>query len=177
MGKIVFAWDGCKAEYSMGQKRPRRCEHGALFMTEAELSPPPRKPLARVSKQRQAEEESGARPRRRRSTLKQGRGFATAPAQREKVKGLVCVGCGQEASEWTVIDPAHLWPKGKGGCNHPDCVIPLCRHSHEDGEAGCHWVEMAHPISEHQVSPFTLTERLTATSNIPLPTHNERNQQ
>lgn len=170
----------CTAEMWPGQKRPKVCEHGNRFQTEAELKPRERAPLRSVSPKREAEEAAGKRPRRRGSTLKQGNGFAVVEAQRAKVRGLVCVGCGQEASEWSAIDPAHLWPRGKGGCDHPDCVIPLCRHSREDGEAGCHrrfdegrlellpslidkgyWVEMAHPILRHEVSPYTLVDRLT----------------
>jgi hypothetical protein len=28
------------------------------------------------------------------------------------------------------VDPAHLVPRSRGGCDHPDCVIPLCRTHH-----------------------------------------------
>jgi hypothetical protein len=56
-------------------------------------------------------------------------------AQREAVGGRVCLGCGREASDWLAIDPAHLWPRGRGGCDSRFCVVPLCR----DGSGqGCH---------------------------------------
>jgi hypothetical protein len=171
---------GCTQESAMGAKRDVTCEHRNVFVKPG-ATQKPRKPLRRVSEKRLAEE-SSVRPKRRGSTLKRGRGFACTPAQREKVKGLVCIGCGRGASDYLAIDPAHLWPKGKGGCDSPDCVGPLCRES--NGE-GCHklfdegklellpklidkgyWVEMAHPISEHEVSPFTLTERLTASKEL-----------
>jgi hypothetical protein len=86
--------------------------------------------MRRVSIKRQAEFDSGER-RNTGSTLKPGRGFSVAPAQREKVKLLVCLGCGREVDpdapgEWT-IDPAHCLPRGAGGCDDPLCVWPLCR--------------------------------------------------
>jgi HNH endonuclease len=42
-----------------------------------------------------------------------------------KVQGLSCVVCGR-----TPVDPAHIVPQWRGGCRHPDCVIPLCRTHH-----------------------------------------------
>lgn len=60
-----------------------------------------------------------------------------SPDQRAKVAELgYCLGCGVEASEYVLIDPAHVVPRSKGGCNHPDCVIPLCRLA--VGGGGCH---------------------------------------
>jgi hypothetical protein len=52
--------------------------------------------------------------------------------QREKIKGRACVNCAQGP-----CDPAHLVPRGLGGCDHPDCVLPLCRNCHDrlDGRA------------------------------------------
>jgi hypothetical protein len=123
-----------------GGKRPEKCPHGNRFQTEAELNPPERKAIRRVSLKRQAEFDSGERPRQS-STLKPGRGFAVAPAQRAKVKLLTCLGCGREVDpdnpgEWT-IDPAHLVPRSAGGCDDVLCVVPLCRHLYITGE-GCH---------------------------------------
>jgi hypothetical protein len=46
-------------------------------------------------------------------------------AQREKVRDLRCVVCGRSP-----VDPAHLVPRTRGGCDHADCVIPLCRTHH-----------------------------------------------
>lgn len=70
----------------------------------------------------------------RRSTLKPGRGFAASPVQREKVKGMACVGCGAMQNEWTIIDPMHLCARGMGGCDDPLCVVPGCRTA----TGGCH---------------------------------------
>lgn len=90
---------------------------------------------------------------------------------------LPCLACGHGDDgfgfeEETGVDPAHLWPRGKGGCDSPDCVIPLCRGCHrafDNGElnllerlAGSEaWaVEQAHPILEHGVGVVELARRL-----------------
>jgi hypothetical protein len=150
---------GCTQEVAMGAKRERRCEHG--------------RPFVKV----RPEDEEG-QPRRR-SPLKQGNGFAASDAQRAKVAGMPCVACGKVASAYLAIDPAHVWPRGKGGCDSPDCVLPACRII-ATGE-GCHrsfdegqldlterladseaWqVEQAHPILVHGVSPVELVRRLS----------------
>lgn len=152
---------GCVQETYMGQRREKFCECGNLF----------EKP--EVVERR--------RDRRSTSTLKPGRGMAASPAQREKVAGAVCVGCGAEATPdgALVIDPAHVWPRGKGGCDSPDCVLPLCRFVF-DG-SGCHRLfdegqldllsrvseqpeafatELAHPIRHHGVPLVSLVQRL-----------------
>jgi hypothetical protein len=49
-----------------------------------------------------------------------------SPEQRYKVDGRVCVCCAKPGP----CDPAHLTPRSLGGCDHPDCVIPLCRGCH-----------------------------------------------
>jgi hypothetical protein len=163
---------GCTKDIGMSKARTTRTcrEHGNLFLYD--------KALGRNS----GASESG-KPRRR-SSLKRTNGFAASKAQRNKVKSLVCLGCGREGSEdgSFVIDPAHLWPKGKGGCDKADCVIPLCRLVF-DG-SGCHQLfdegkldllarleerdfheayakEIAHPIAEHGVSLVALVRRLT----------------
>jgi hypothetical protein len=46
-------------------------------------------------------------------------------AQRTKVRGRDCLICGRKP-----VDPAHIVPRKHGGCDHPDCVIPLCRPCH-----------------------------------------------
>lgn len=63
---------------------------------------------------------------------------AISPAsdeQRAAVEGMACLGCGAVADEYTRIDPAHFWPRGRGGCDHHLCVGPLCRTF---GGYGCH---------------------------------------
>lgn len=74
--------------------------------------------------------------RRTRSTLKAGRGFAASKAQREKVRGMACAFCGEMADEYLAIDPAHVCARGMGGCDEPECVIPLCRG--QLSGVGCH---------------------------------------
>ncbi len=187
MGKSYRTRDcDCKAEMWPGQKRPDRCEHGNRFQTEAELKPRQGAQLAKVSPKRQAEEDAGTRPRRHGSTLNPGRGFSVAKPQRVKLKGLVCVGCGRDVEDdpnWT-LDPAHLWPRRFGGCDHVLCVAPLCRHVYQPDQ-GCHplydagkldihgklvdrgyWKEMAHVIEVHEVSPLTLVNRLTGEEHV-----------
>ena len=43
-----------------------------------------------------------------------------------------CAYCGIEAK----CDPAHVWPRGMGGCDEPECVIPLCRKHHTEFDTG-----------------------------------------
>lgn len=140
----------------MGQKRgDKLCQHGNLFEKPG----------------------TGSQRPRRNSTLKRGPGFAVTKAQRDKVRGLPCVGCGREASTYVAIDPAHIWSEGCR-CTSPLCIFPLCR----DIQGGCHvpydrreldllsklidrgyYAELGHIISAHQVSPLTLIQRLTGT--------------
>ena len=46
-------------------------------------------------------------------------------AQRAKVAGRACLVCGRRPA-----DPAHLVPRSLGGCDEPECVVPLCRRCH-----------------------------------------------
>lgn len=173
----------------MGQKRPGECEkHGSTFLTEAAVASmkKPRKPIPRVSEKRQAEIDAGERPRSG-STLKPGRGFAVAPAQRAKVKLLACLGCGRDVYDdpnWT-IDPAHLVHRSDGGCDSKLCVLPLCRHlwipregchpSFDRGELDLHprlagggyEKELAHAIEIHGLTPLELVRRVTGEEYAP----------
>lgn len=158
---------GCVVEGTKQNPPPRICEeHGTPFVYEKEMK---RTPLRSVS------EAKAAQTGRRGSTLKQGRGFSVTKAQRDKILGLPCIGCGREASEYVAIDPAHLWPRGRGGCDDVLCVGPLCRsvdHSchtlFDNGELDLlpalidrgYWPEIAHMVS-HEVSPTQVLERLT----------------
>jgi hypothetical protein len=72
-----------------------------------------------------------AKPRFEAGSLKGRSVFAQRPlrasdAQRDKVAGLPCLVCGAERG----VDPAHLAPRSLGGCDHSDCVAPLCRSCH-----------------------------------------------
>ena len=55
-----------------------------------------------------------------------------SPAQRGKVRDETCVNCGVGDH----CDPAHLTPRSMGGCDEPECVIPLCRPCHRAFDAG-----------------------------------------
>jgi hypothetical protein len=139
---------GCEQDAYMGQKREKRCRHRNLF----------EKPGASI---------------RRNPYLKRSKTFAASKVQQEKVKLLPCAHCGTEGDQFNPIDPAHLWPRSKGGCNHPNCVIPLCRSCHRiyDPSGGLellpalvskgYFAELAHPISAHEVSPNELVRHLT----------------
>lgn len=63
--------------------------------------------------------------------MKQGRGFSASPAQREKVRDQGSIVSGQGP-----CDPAHLWPRGMGGCDDALCVVPLTRWEHRAFDAG-----------------------------------------
>jgi hypothetical protein len=87
--------------------------------------------------------------------------------QRAKVKNALSI-----VSAKGPCDPAHLWPRSKGGCDSADCVVPLLRTEHrayDDGRldllpalvAGGFWVELGHIVVEHQISPTRLVEQLT----------------
>lgn len=114
-----------------------------------------------------------------RKPLRKGKGFAASKAQREKVKSQSCVVCGRDRYEAT-IDPAHVWSRGRGGCDHILCVIALCREHHNAYDEHAldllphllnHGLfeEMAHPIRAHGISPLTLLERLTGQRYEPCP--------
>lgn len=56
--------------------------------------------------------------------MKRG-GFAASREQRAKVRDRACVNCGGGG-----CDPAHLTSRAGGGCDHRDCVWPMCRQCH-----------------------------------------------
>ena len=51
--------------------------------------------------------------------------------QRAKLAGERCIVCGERP-----VDPAHLVPRSMGGCDEPDCVVPLCRAHHRRYDRG-----------------------------------------
>lgn len=119
--------------------------------------PPPRReaPLVRRTSLRSA---GSPRPRP----------FSRASeAQRRKVSGLVCLVCGARDG----VDPAHITPRARGGCDHPDCVVALCRfrchRAFDDGRLDLlpyleprHRLELAHALQH--LGLMELLERLTA---------------
>lgn len=55
-----------------------------------------------------------------------------SPAQRDKTKAeRGCRFCLR-----TPVDPAHVVSRARGGCNDPECVIPLCREHHRQYDEG-----------------------------------------
>lgn len=156
----------CTQTVYSGQKREKVCGCGNVFENADVIA------RQRAKARRAVQAPASVRP------------IATcSPAQRAKVKDQPCVGCGRvvepdEQSGWT-IDPMHLWPRGKGGCDSPDCVLPGCRYV-PTGE-GCHRLfdngeldllskvserpesfaaEVAHPILYHGVTLVELVRRL-----------------
>jgi hypothetical protein len=71
-------------------------------------------------------------PLRRLATLGGAAPLSAAPGQRDKVAGRPCLVCGSVAR----VDPAHLIPRSLGGCDEPDCVVPLCRTHHRAYDTG-----------------------------------------
>lgn len=69
---------------------------------------------------------------RRNSRPKRGPVSPASPAQRDKVRDRCCANCGAGN-----CDPAHLASRAQGGCDSPDCVLPLCRLCHRDFDDGC----------------------------------------
>lgn len=66
-----------------------------------------------------------------RTAIEPARWLPASPAQRLKVIESRCVVCGR-----TRVDAAHLVPQRLGGCQSPDCVLPLCRTHHRLFDTG-----------------------------------------
>ena len=69
---------------------------------------------------------------RRRTPLERPAVSPASRAQRTKVAGRECLVCGARP-----VDPAHLVPRSLGGCDQPDCVVPLdrcCHRAYDRGE-------------------------------------------
>jgi hypothetical protein len=65
------------------------------------------------------------------STGSKRRGAASA-AQREKIAGAACIVCLQTRG----LTPGHLAPRSMGGCDDPDCVVPMCWMHHRAYDTG-----------------------------------------
>ncbi len=71
------------------------------------------------------------------------------------------------------LDAAHLCSRALGGCDHPDCTIPLTREEHRAFDAGeldllrylvpHHVDEIAHALHHYRGDLVALLERLTGT--------------
>ena len=71
-------------------------------------------------------------PPKRRTPLRSVPVAPASPEQRAKVAGRACISCGSRRR----IDPAHITARSRGGCDHPDCVVPLCRACHRAFDRG-----------------------------------------
>jgi hypothetical protein len=67
----------------------------------------------------------------RRTPLRRSRIARASDAQRAKVAGQRCLVCGERR-----VDPAHLVPRSLGGCDQPDCIVPLDRRCHRAFDRG-----------------------------------------
>jgi len=72
------------------------------------------------------------KPLARRGSLERRQFAPASTAQRDAVRGARCIVCGAR----TAIDPAHLVPRSLGGCDHPLCVVALCRTHHRAYDRG-----------------------------------------
>ena len=68
----------------------------------------------------------------RHTSLQRTPSMAATESQRAAVAGRGCVVCGIDRR----IDPAHLIPRGLGGCGDALCVIPACRAHHRAYDRG-----------------------------------------
>jgi hypothetical protein len=91
-----------------------------------------RAPLRRTIPLRRSSSLSTKTPLRRRTPLERSASLAASQAQRDKVAGERCIVCDLT----TRIDPAHVIPRSLGGCDHADCVVPLCRLHHRAYDRG-----------------------------------------
>lgn len=78
----------------------------------------------------------------------------------------------------TNVDPAHLCPRGKGGCDDPLCVVPLARDVHrafDDGQVDLmpylcssdYTAELQHALGHYRGNLLALLQRLTGTRWVP----------
>jgi hypothetical protein len=115
----------------------------------------------------------------RTAAMKRSRGFAASRAQRDKVRDLPCLVCGRDRYEVTV-DPAHLCPRARGGCDADECVVPLCRihhHMFDGGKlsilselvAGRMHAELSHALGHLDCDLIGLLHRVTGERYVPDP--------
>jgi hypothetical protein len=130
----------------------RRAELRADVEKVREFQQRGRRRLAAVSPIKvERAQRAGKRPPR---SLNPGRGFQASPAQREKVRGRVCIVCAAQPCH-----PAHLLDRALGGGDEPEAVVPLCPIHHREYDEGnldllCylepHWrTELAYVVERH----------------------------
>jgi hypothetical protein len=81
----------------------------------------------RLAQTRSLRRQHGAK----RKQINPKRWLPASAAQRLKVIEAPCLVCGR-----TRVDAAHLVPQRLGGCEAPECVIPLCRTHHRLYDTG-----------------------------------------
>jgi len=91
-----------------------------------------RRRLKRRTPLRRTSAPSRGTPLRRRTPLEASSSLVASDAQRAKIAGATCTVCGLT----TRLDPAHVIPRSLGGCDHPDCVVALCRLHHRAYDRG-----------------------------------------
>ena len=92
--------------------------------------PPARRiPIARRTPLRRVPLRTADRPGAQRVTRLP---MAASDVQRAKIVGSACVVCRQTKG----LTPAHLAPRALGGCDEPDCVVPLCWMHHRAYDTG-----------------------------------------
>jgi hypothetical protein len=101
---------------------------------------------------------------RRTTSLRCARIAPASEPQRAKVAGRACIVCGGRP-----VDPAHLVPRSLGGCDDPECVVPLdrrCHRAYDRGELDLlphlerrHRAELAHAVVH--IGLLCLLRRLT----------------
>jgi hypothetical protein len=88
-------------------------------------------PLRRGKRLRRKTRLERRTPLRRLTPLRRTQPSPASEAQRAKVAGRACLVCGKRP-----VDPAHLVPRSLGGCDEPDCCVPLDRSCHRAYDRG-----------------------------------------
>lgn len=95
--------------------------------------------------------------------------------QRAVVRLEACIVTGRRKADGNTVDPAHLCPRGRGGCDDPLCIVPLWRPVHrafDDGRFDLLPYLVAHALTDHVAHALehyrgdlvALIERLTSSS-------------
>jgi len=129
-------------------------------------------PIARLEKKPKAAKGlKRSQMTRKPSKLKRGPVGYASDQQRGKVLAEGCRLSGHEFPR-EVIDPAHITPRGMGGCDDSDCVIGLARDLHRRYDEGdldiLPWLtldEQAHAVKH--VGILSALKRTTGESYVP----------
>ena len=97
--------------------------------------------VTRSELKRRTELKPGSQSRPRRQPIS-----PASAEQRSKTREAVSIVSGEYG-----CDPAHIWPRGLGGCDDPLCVVPLTRAEHA-----------AYDLGELDLLPYLLAHGLVA---------------